>query len=215
MRIETKLSCMTLGLLAAVATPLALAQHSTTTEPVGITTPSAPQGTSGKMSGQTSVSKADRKLYVKLAEGNLAEVAAAKQALAKSNDTKVKAFAQHMVDDHGMALDQLTTLARNKQVELPSVPDEKHRKMAERMADMSAIDFNKQYAQAMVVDHRATLKLLDKITSNTKDEDLKALAEKMKPTVQTHLKMALELTSESPSKSTSPASSDAGAVTKH
>jgi putative membrane protein len=106
-----------------------------------------------------------------------------------------------MIDDHGMALDQLATLARNKQVELPSVPDEKHRKMAERMADMSPIDFNKQYAQAMVVDHRATLKLLDKITSSAKDQDLKALAEKMKPTVQAHLKMALELTSDSTSTS--------------
>lgn len=196
MRIKNKLSCLSLGLLTAALTPLVHAQHSTpgSVEPVSITTPSAPDGAEGKLSAQSSVSKADRKLYTKLAEGNLAEIAAAKQALAKSNDPQIKTFAQHMIDDHGMAMDQLSTLARNKQLELPAVPDEKHRKMAERMADMSAIDFNSQYAQAMVVDHRATLKLLDKITSSAKDEDLKDLAAKMKPKVQSHLKAALELT---------------------
>ena len=196
MHIKNKLSCFSLGLLAASLTPLALAQHTTpgATEPVSITTPSAPDGTEGKLVTQSSVSKADRKLYIRLAEANLAEIAAAKQALVKSNDPQIKTFAQHMIDDHGMAQDQLSTLARNKQVELPVVPDEKHRKLAERMADMSAIDFNSQYAKAAVVDHRATLKLLDKITASTKDADLKALAEKMKPRVQSHLKAALELT---------------------
>jgi putative membrane protein len=188
---------MTFGLMTAMWSPLASAQNPPTSspEPVNITTPSAPQGT-GKLTKESSVSKADRKLYIKLAEGNLAEIASAKQALAKSTDQKIKTFAQHMIDDHGMALDELSTLARNKQVELPSVPDEKHRKMAERMADMSPIDFNAQYAKAAVVDHRATLKLLDKIISSSKDEDLKALAEKMKPKVQSHLKMALDLTAE-------------------
>lgn len=197
MDIKHRLSCFTLGLM--VLTPLAQAQYPATqpAEPVSITTPNAPQG-SGGMAEESSVGKADRKLYVKLAEGNLAEIAAAKQALVKSNDSGIKSFAQHMIDDHGMALDQLSVLARNKRVELPAVPDEKHRKMAERMADMSAIDFNSQYAKAAVVDHRATLKLLDRITAKAKDEDLKALAEKMKPRVQAHLKMALELSAEKP-----------------
>lgn len=194
MRMKNKLSCLAIGLISAALTPSALAQSSaTSTEPLSITTPSAPQGAGSDSSTPSSVSKADRKLYVKLAESNLAEIASAKQAQAKSNDEQIKAFAQHMIDDHGMALDQLSVLARNKHVELPSVPDEKHRKLAERMADMSAIDFNSQYAQAAVVDHRATLKLLDKITSSAKDEDLKALAKKMKPKVQSHLKMALDL----------------------
>ena len=199
MRIKNKLSCLSLGLLTVALTPLVQAQQpaSNSTEPVSITTPSAPD-TVGKLSGSSSVSKADRKFFITLAEGNLAEIAAAKQALEKSNDAQIKTFAQDMIDDHSMALDQLSALARNKHVELPSVPDEKHRKLAERMADMSTIDFNSQYAKAAVVDHRAMLKLLDKITSKTKDEDLKALAEKMKPRIQMHLKAALGLTAGTP-----------------
>ena len=193
-KMAKKISCLTLSAVAAVWATAAWSQTTTSKEPVSITTPSAPQGEGSKMSAQSSVSKADRKLYAKLTEGNLAEIDLSKQALSKSNDEKIKTFAQQMIDDHGMALDQLSTLAKNKQVDLPSVPDEKHRKMAQRMGDMSPIDFNKQFAQAAVVDHRATLKLLDKITSSAKDEDLKSLAQKMKPKVQDHLKMALELT---------------------
>jgi putative membrane protein len=197
MHIKNKLSCFSVGLFLTGLMPLAQAQPATvpaSTEPVSITTRSAPQGVENGLSNEPSVSKSDRKLFIKLAEANLAEIAAAKQALVKSNDQQVKAFAQKVIDDHSMALDQLSTLSRNKHVELPSVPDEKHRKLAERMADMSAIDFNSQYAQAAVVDHRATLKLLDKITSSSKDQDLKALAKKLKPAMQSHLKMALDLT---------------------
>jgi putative membrane protein len=188
---------LVLGLAGLVCYPLAHAQQHPATDSAARTSASSDSPDAPKTSGGvlSSVSRADRKLYIKLAEGNLAEIAASKQALVKSNDQKIKTFAQHMIDDHGMALEELSSLARNKQIELPSVPDEKHRKMAERMADMSPIDFNSQYAKAAVVDHRATLKLLDKITSSAKDEDLKALAEKMKPKVQSHLKAALELTS--------------------
>lgn len=191
--VASRLSGLGMAAMMAAWIPAVLAQtHSR--EPVSITTPSAPQGEGSTLSDEPKVSKADRKLYVKLAEGNLAELAAARQALSKSNDEQIKSFAQHMLDDHGMALDQLGTLARNGQVELPSEPDDKHRRLVQRQADLSAIDFNKQYAQAAVTDHRTALKLLDRITSRADDVGLKSLAEKMKPQVQAHLKMALELT---------------------
>ena len=188
--------------LSCLAISLSLPVHAqeaapVTREPVSISTPSAPQGDEGKLYGASSVSKADRGFFIKVAEGNLAEIAAAKQALVKSNDAEIKRFAEHMTDDHSMALDQLSMLARNKHVELPSVPSEKHRKLAARMEEMSAIDFNSQYAKAAVVDHRAMLKVLDKMTSSATDTDLKALAEKMKPQVQSHLKAALALTAPS------------------
>lgn len=190
-----RLSCLVVALLTAAWMPLASAQSPATDSAARTNASSASPDSPGHEGGVlSSVSRADRKLYIRLAEGSLAEIAAAKQALAKSNDQQIKTFAQQMIDDHGMSLEELSALARNKQIELPSVPDEKHRKLAERMADMSPIDFNSQYAKAAVVDHRATLKLLDKIRSSAKDEDLKTLAEKVKPKVQLHLKAALELT---------------------
>jgi putative membrane protein len=199
MRIATTISCLALGAVAAVWVPTVLAQSAagpagSSKEPVEISSPSTPQGNSRKLSTASRASKADSKLFVQLAEGNLAEVASAKQALAKSTDAKITAFAQHMIDDHNEALKQLAELADRKGIELPATPDEKHRKQAERMADMSPVDFNSQFAKAAVTDHRATLKLLDKITAKTEDQELKALAEKMKPVVQAHLKMALDLT---------------------
>lgn len=194
MHIATQFSRLALGVVAIAWTPAMAQSPAGNPEPVNITNPSAPQGNSRQLSNPTKASKADSKLYVQLAEGNLAEIAEAKQALAKSTDAKIQSFAQHMIDDHGAALKKLSDLADSKGIELPATPNEKHRKQSERMAEMSPIDFNAQYAKAEVADHRATLKLLDKITSKAEDPELKALAEKMKPTVQAHLRMAMDLT---------------------
>jgi putative membrane protein len=198
MRIATKLSCLTLSMMALLCNPLAQAQSPSTDSAARTNassdSPDVPKSTGGVLS---SVSRADRKFYIKLAEANLAEIESARLALSKTVDVEVKNFAQHMLDDHSMALNELSTLAARKHVELPSVPDEKHRKLGERMKALSPIEFNSQYAaKSGVEDHRATLKLLDKVISSAKDEDLKALAEKMKPKVQAHLKMALDLTAD-------------------
>ena len=186
-----------MGATVLALSPLAHAQSPVSTPAARTSADSAE--VSKASTGAVAVSRADRKFYIKLAESNLAEIAAAKQAQAKSNDIEVKGFARTMLDEHGPALSELSTLAARRNVELPTVPDEKHRKQAERMADLSAIDFNSQYAKLAVDDHRAMLKLLDKVTSSTKDEELKALAERLKPKVQAHLKQAMELTAGSTS----------------
>lgn len=142
----------------------------------------------------SSISKADRKLYIRLAEANLAEIDAAKLALKKSEDAQIKDFAQRMIQDHSEALGQVSDLARNKQIELPPVPNKKHRKAAERMQALAPIEFNAQYAKTAVEDHREVLDLLDKIIAKADDSDLKALAQTLKPKIQEHLKMAMALT---------------------
>lgn len=184
MRIANKLSCLALGFMVTGWSLPLLAQG------VGVAQAHATDKDDGILS---SVSRADRKLYIRLAEAELAGIAAAIQALAKSNDAQISAFAQQMIDDYSIALGELSTLARDKQVELPSLPDERQRKQTERMAGMSSTDFNSQYAQAAVIEQRATQKLLDQIIANSTDRDLQALAQKMQPRVQVQLRAALAL----------------------
>jgi putative membrane protein len=182
----TKHLPLVFGCAALTWNPVAMAQNSPAGSP-----PSKHE--SRAEADNASVGTADRKFYAQLTEANLAEVASSRQALDKSNDQKIKAFAQHMVEDHGAALEELTSAAKGKRIELPTVADEKHRKMAERMEKMSSSEFNAQYAKAAVEDHEATLKLLDNILSGAKDKELRTLAAKMKPKVQSHLKMAKDL----------------------
>lgn len=193
MHIVTKLSCLTLGLMAAVWTPLAAAQTSTNDpaaqNKAGNDTLVAPKSSTS----DNTVSSADRKFFTLLAQANADEVEAGKVALLASNNANVKSFAQQMIDDHGAALKQISTLAARKNIDVPSVPDEKHQQGIERMRNLAPADFNSQYVKSAVEDHRATLDLLSKIQAKAKDQDLKTLAQKMAPTVQGHLNMAMNL----------------------
>ena len=146
----------------------------------------------GAMAGKTS--RADAGMLRDIAHANLAEIATGQLALEKAADPKVKAFAQAMVDDHTKALGDVTQLAQAKDVKLPDSPDVKHKAAMTKLKLMSGNSFDKSYVKTSGVgDHVATEKLLKKTQANAQDADLKALADKMLPVVQGHLKHAQEL----------------------
>ena len=158
----------------------------------GVTSSGAPRA-AGSSAGGTGamVSRDDSKMMTDLAHANFAEIETGKMALEKSQNGQVKTFAQHMVDDHTAALAELQTLAQAKGVKLPEGTDLKHKTMAAALKVMSGNNFDSQYMKrAGVNDHQATIELLQKVQKNAKDSELKAMAVKMLPTVQAHLKMA-------------------------
>lgn len=141
--------------------------------------------------GMTKMSKGDEKIVMDMARANMAEIEAGKLALSKSQDTEVKTFAQQMVDDHTKALGDVQTLAQQKGITLPTEPDAKHKAMAAKMEKMTADAFNREYMKkAGVDDHKKVLAMLKKYEKSAKDADVKALAAKMVPTVEQHLKAA-------------------------
>jgi putative membrane protein len=150
-------------------------------------------GTAG-MAGKTA--RADAGMLRDIAHANLAEIATGKLAVEKATDPKVKEFAQMMVDDHTKALGEVQQLAQTKDVKLPTEPDVKHKASMAKLKLMSGNSFDKSYVKnAGVGDHQATDKLLKKTQASAKDADVKALAGKMLPVVQAHLKHAQDLDS--------------------
>ena len=145
-------------------------------------------GTSGK---GTPMRKADQKMLEELAQANMAEVKTGELALQKSQNPQVKEFAQKMIDDHGNAMKDIQKLAEAKGVTLPTEVDTKHKAMSTALEKLSAERFDKTYmSQGGVADHKKTHKLLQDIQTKAKDTDLKALAAKLQPTVDQHLKTA-------------------------
>lgn len=137
------------------------------------------------------VSKGDLNMMRDMAHSNISEIETGKLAQSKSQNADVKKYAQQMIDDHTKAQAELQKLADSKGVTLPTEPDKKHAAMAKKMEGMSGEEFDRMYMkQGGVNDHQKTLKLLKKAQKDAKDPDLKALAEKMTPTVDEHLKMA-------------------------
>lgn len=137
------------------------------------------------------LSKADQKIVADMAVANMAEVAAGKMAVGKTQNADVKTFAQKMVDDHTKALADVTALAQSKGVTLPTDVDAPHKAMAAKLDKLSGAAFDKAYmADAGVSDHTKVHAKLKGFETKAKDADVKALAAKMLPTVAEHLQMA-------------------------
>lgn len=160
----------------------------------GVTSSGAPRAAGGNASGTgtgSMVSRDDSKMMADLAHANIAEIETGKMALEKSQNQSVKKFAQHMVDDHTAALQELQTLAQAKGVKLPDSTDMQHKTLAVALKAMTGNTFDNQYMKrAGVNDHQRTIQLLEKAEKNAKDPELKAMVVKMLPTVQGHLKHA-------------------------
>jgi predicted outer membrane protein len=146
--------------------------------------------------GKSTLDKADEKMLKAMAQANIDEIEAGKLAQSKSQNDQVKSFAQQMIDDHSKALSDVQALAQQKGVTLPTEPDAKHKAMATKLESLSGDAFDKEYmAKAGVSDHKAVHSALMRDEKKAKDADVKALASKMTPVVEQHLKSAEQMKS--------------------
>ena len=166
--------------LAALAAILGFAAHAQAAAPSAM--------------GSSSLSKGDQRIVVDMAQANMAELALAKIAQSKSQDSQVKQFAQQMIDDHGKALADVQQLAQAKGVTLPAAPTRKQQAEADKLSALSGAAFDSAYLkQAGVSDHHKVHAALQKMAGKAKDADVKALADKMLPTVDQHLNTAEQM----------------------
>jgi len=160
-------------------------------------TSAAQSDTSAQTSSTGSMAKlssGDEKALKDMAQANINEIAAAKIALNKAESSEVKAFAQKMVDHHGDALTKVQTVAKQKDVTLPTEPDAQHKAMADKLEKESGDAFDKMYMEnAGTKDHKMVLSKLQSDAKNIKDPDVKALADAHTPVVEQHLKSAEQM----------------------
>ena len=154
-------------------------------------------GQKGSMSQTMMLSSMDKKFMMEAGAGGMAEVELAKLALDKSSSDDVKKFAQQMIDDHTKAGEELMQVASQKNVTLPTGPDPKHAALMAKLRAMSGAEFDKMYIkEAGVNDHAKMEKLFQKESTGGKDADARSFAAKTLPTVQMHLKMARDISTQ-------------------
>jgi len=172
-------------------------------------TGSAAAGASKSASSKSSSSKSsqldhsDRKFLESAAKDGLAEVELGQLASQRAESPEVKQFGQRMVQDHGKANDQLKQLAQSKGLDVPAETDKSHQKKMEKLQKLSGAQFDKQYMDDMVKDHKKDVKEFQKQAKSAKDADVKNFAAQTAPTLQEHLQMAeaAQKTAKSESKS--------------
>ena len=143
------------------------------------------QGTSKSTTAPTghNLSAADKAFMKDAAKGGMMEVAMGRVAEQNATDSEVKNFGARMVKDHGKANDELKTLAREQNVQLP----------AEKQPGKWKSD--KDYMGQMVKDHENDLAAFEKEAKEGSDPNVKNFASKTSEVVRKHLDMAKKIDS--------------------
>jgi putative membrane protein len=133
----------------------------------------------------------ESKRVVEIADGGLYEVQLATMALTKAKSPEVKKFAQMMVDDHTKANNELKAWASKKGVALPDVmSEEKQKKYYDLERDEDTSDFDEEYMDEMVEDHKKDINKFEKIADDAEDAELKSWAAEKLSTLRHHLSEA-------------------------
>jgi len=139
------------------------------------------------------LSEKDYKFVTEAARGGMAEVRLGQLAKQKATSSAVRDFAQRMIADHSKANEELSKIAASKNATLPADLSHKETSHLETLQKTDPKDFDKEYAEHMVKDHKKDLKEFQEAAKELKDPDLRAFAEKTTATIQEHLSSAEQL----------------------
>lgn len=137
---------------------------------------------------------ADASFVEKSTLGSLSEIELSKLALNKSKSGPILAFAQRMIDDHTAALNQIGSIAKNNNLQVPMQPDQAHEQIIRQLSTLSEPQFKKAFSKQMQEDNDRALALFATAASDKYlNPQLKDLAANMLPTLQNHQRAAHDL----------------------
>ena len=139
--------------------------------------------------GMSAQSSRDIKFAKCAADDGMMEVQLGKLAQSKATSGDVKIHAQHMIDDHTKANEELKVLAAKKNIALPTAVSDKKQKKEQKLSQLNGKDFDKRYAKCMVHAHKKAICKFKKEAKRGKDAELKAWAQQKVPTLESHLSM--------------------------
>lgn len=136
---------------------------------------------------------ADQAFVTMAAGSDAAETQMGQLAATKARGARVKKFATTMIDAHGKTTQQLMTIAQSKGVTPDATPPQMAQDQMVALNKASPAAFDRLYLRDQVMDHVAAVKVYQDEIANGQDADLKAFATSTLPTIQSHLKMARQI----------------------
>jgi putative membrane protein len=124
------------------------------------------------------------------ASGGLMEVELGKVAAEKGSHQRVKEFGKRMQADHSKANAQLKKIASSKGVELPTEPSGEHKSTMDKLTKLSGAEFDLEYMEAMVDDHKEDIEKFQTQADKGKDPEVKKFASESLPILKKHLELA-------------------------
>ncbi len=140
-------------------------------------------------------SQADKTFAEHAAAGGLAEMQLGSLAQQKAASPQVKQFGQMLVNDHTQANQELQDIAQQLDITLPEQPPAKANAEERKLRGMSGQQFDHEFLQHAITDHRQDISAFEKEAKSGKDADLKSFAQRTLPILRKHLQMAQSLAS--------------------
>jgi putative membrane protein len=145
-------------------------------------------GTAFAQTTGNTASKADVAFIKEAVQGDLAEVDMGKLAQEKAQSQAVKDFGKMLEQDHGEHLQKARSKAQELGVNAPDAPSAKQKAMHDKLSKLSGTQFDEQFAQAMVADHKEDIRGYEKQAKSK--GPLADFAQQTLPTLQKHLQTA-------------------------
>ena len=139
---------------------------------------------------KTAQSVSDSSFVRKAAQSNYGEIQLGKLAQDKASNPAVKDFGQRMVTDHSQAYDQLKPIASKDKLAMPSSMTAKDKALYNRLAKLSGSQFDRNYMQAMVKDHKMDVSEFQHESQSAQNPDVRSYASNTLPVLQQHLQLA-------------------------
>jgi putative membrane protein len=145
---------------------------------------------SSNASGKASIAGADTAFMAKAADAGIMEINLGTYASQNSKNQQVKDFGSMMITDHTKAADELKGIASAENVALPAALTADHQKMVDKMKQKSGNDFDKDYIDMMVSDHKEVIDAFQDEAKSGKDSTVAAFASGTLPVLQKHVESA-------------------------
>lgn len=151
-------------------------------------------GTNTSTINSMPVDSATSEFVAASAAGGMMEIELAKVAKDKAKSQRVKDFAAMLLSDHTAAANELKSTAAGNNIAVPASMGEEHQKHVDMMSKKSGAQFDKDYMNMMVIDHKKDIDAFKKASANLSNDAIKSYATRTLPVLQKHLDSALAIT---------------------
>jgi len=127
-----------------------------------------------------------KQFAMKAAEGGMLEVKLAQLAQQKSQSNEVKELARQLEQDHTQANQQLTQVAKQKNINLPSDLKGECQETYQAFQQLQGNDFDNAFLLHNVKDHLKDIMMFQKEAQNGTDQEIRQWAAQVLPKLQQH-----------------------------
>ncbi|HEX2628504.1 MAG TPA: DUF4142 domain-containing protein [Chitinophagaceae bacterium] len=122
--------------------------------------------------------------------GGMAEVKLGELAQQKATNAQVKNFAAMMIRDHGASNNEITSLAKARNVTLPASHGDEKQKIIDDLKSRSGADFDRRFMRIMVMEHETAIGLFQNATDVVNDVEVKNFIDNSLAKLRIHLDSA-------------------------